>query len=99
MAWHCVWSGWIDLHVQCGSSGHPGGARDGGLWVGGRRGRLGVALRGGHCQLLGPWAMVGGGGGGRARGGEVGGGIAEARLTLDDFVRVAEHVGARRAEV
>ena len=34
-----------------------------------------------------------------ATGGEVGGGIAEARLTLDDFVRVAEHVGARRAEV
>ena len=34
-----------------------------------------------------------------ATGGEVGGGSAEARLTLDDFVRVAEHVGARRAEV
>ena len=34
-----------------------------------------------------------------AMGGEVGGGSAEARLTLDDFVRVAEHVGARRAEV
>ena len=34
-----------------------------------------------------------------AMGREVGGGSAEARLTLDDFVRVAEHVGARRAEV
>ena len=38
----------------------------------------------------------GGGGGGAGDGGEVGGGSAEARLTLDDFVRVAEHVGARR---
>ena len=34
-----------------------------------------------------------------AMGEVVGGGSAEARLTLDDFVRVAEHVGARRAEV
>ena len=37
-------------------------------------------------------------GAGRRDGGRSGG-IAEARLTLDDFVRVAEHVGARRAEV